>query len=173
MDIGESIAGAYMRYIRECEVVVYNTYLRDRQGELDVVALKNGNPRQVWLCEVTTHIGGMLYPGTAGNDGTTKKLREKLQRARDFAAVTFPGDTLAFEIWSPWVARGKLTTAFELLHREADEMGMDLTFVINDDYTERLRELAAHAKKNTSPTTEPAYRMLQILTHLRGGSLAI
>lgn len=25
MDIGESIVGAYMRYIRECEVVVYNT----------------------------------------------------------------------------------------------------------------------------------------------------
>ena len=26
MDIGESIVGAYMRYIRGCKVVVYNTF---------------------------------------------------------------------------------------------------------------------------------------------------
>ncbi len=38
MDIGESIVGASMRCIRECEVVVYSTFLRDRQGEIDVVA---------------------------------------------------------------------------------------------------------------------------------------
>ena len=85
MDIGESIVGAYMRYIRECEVVVYNTFLRDQQGELDVVALKTGEPRKVWLCEVTTHIGGMLYQGVGGADGTLKKLRDKLRTQRDTA----------------------------------------------------------------------------------------
>ena len=173
MDIGESIVGAYMRYIRECEVVVYNTFLRTQQGEIDVVALKTGEPRKVWLCEVTTHIGGMLYPATGGTDGTVSKLRDKLTRAHDFATVTFPKDSLHFEIWSPRVARGKLTTAFDLLEKEAAGLDMDLKFVINDDYTAKMRELLAHSKQNSSATSEPAYRMLQVLTHLRGAELSL
>jgi hypothetical protein len=173
MDIGESIVGAYMRYIRECEVVVYNTFLRDRQGEIDVVALKTGSPRKVWLCEVTTHIGGMLYAGSRGGDRTISKLRDKLRRAREFADVTFPGDTLRFEIWSPRVAEGKLTDAFESLEGEAEAQGMDLGFVVNGDYTERIRELTDHAGRNSSATSEPAYRMLQVLTHLRGVNLSL
>lgn len=47
----------------------------------------------------------------------------------------------------------------------------DLRFIINAEYTERVRELAEHASTNSSTTNEPAYRMLQILTHLRGGEL--
>lgn len=172
MDIGESIVGAYMRYIRECEVIVYNTFLRDRQGEIDVVALKTGTPREVWLCEVTTHIGGMLYVDGEGRDGTISKLRDKLRRAREFASVTFPGDTLHFEIWSPRVAKGKLTTSFGTLRKEAAELEMDLDFIINEDYTEKMRELVEHARRNPSATSEPAYRMLQVLTHLRGARLS-
>lgn len=172
MDIGESIAGAYMRYIRECEVVVYNTFLRDQQGEIDVVALKTGSPREVWLCEVTTHIGGMLYVGSEGGDGTISKLRDKLSRARAFAEVAFPGDHLHFEIWSPRVAKGKLTDAFDALKAEANSQGIDLGFVVNEDYTEKIRELADHAGKNPSATSEPAYRMLQVLTHLRGAKFS-
>jgi Holliday junction resolvase-like predicted endonuclease len=173
MDIGESLVGAYMRYIRGCEVVVYNTFLRSQQGEIDVVALKTGKPRTVWICEVTTHIGGMLYPGAGGTDGTVEKLRAKVLRARNFAAVTFPTDHLRFEVWSPRVSRGKLTTAFEKLKEEAAGLEMDLAFVMNDDYTDRIRELAEHARHNTSPTSEPAYRMLQVMTHLRGGQFSL
>ncbi|MBS1895438.1 MAG: hypothetical protein JST59_29410 [Actinobacteria bacterium] len=92
MEIGERIVGAYMRYIRECEVVVYNTFLRDQQGEIDVVALRTGPPREAWLWEVTTNIGGMLYPADGGADGTIAKLRAKLSRPREFAQVTFPDD---------------------------------------------------------------------------------
>jgi len=173
MDIGESIVGAYMRYIRECEVVVYNTFLRDRQGEIDVVALKTGPPREVWVCEVTTHIGGMLYVGSGGSEGTVAKLRDKLERAREFAAVTFPRDTLHFEIWSPQVPKGKLTEAFEALKEEAIELEMDLGFVVNEDYTEKIRDLVNHARKHQSATSEPAYRMLQVLTHLRGATISL
>jgi hypothetical protein len=173
MDIGESIVGAYMRYIRGCEVVVYNTFLRGQQGELDVVALKTGEPRRVWLWEVTTHIQGMLHVGTDGADGTVKKIGDELGRAQEFAALTFPGDTLYFEIWSPRVPVGRLTTAFRALEEEAAEMDIDLCFVINEDYTEKMRELAAHAKKHASATSEPAYRMLQILGHLRNGEFCV
>ena len=170
MDIGESIAGAYMRYIRECEVVVYNTFLRGQQGEIDVVALKTGEPRHVWLCEATTHTKGMQYPSAKG---TVRKLKDKLSRAQEFAAITFPNDTLHFEIWSPRVPVGKLTTAFEALGDEAAAMDMDLAFVINEGYTEKMRELAAHAKRHASATSDPAYRMLQILGHLRDGRFSV
>jgi hypothetical protein len=173
MEIGESIVGAYMRYIRNCEVVVYNTFLRDRQGEIDVVALRTGPPREVWICEVTTHIGGMLYPAEGGADGTIGKLRAKLLRAQEFASVAFPHDLLHFEIWSPRVAVGKLTDAFDELQAEVRAEAIDLEFVINDDYTERLRALTKHARGNMSATAEPAYRMLQVLTHLRGANLTL
>jgi hypothetical protein len=173
MDIGESIVGAYMRYVRGCEVVVYNSFLRDQQGEVDVVALRTGPPREVWLCEVTTHIGGMLYPASGGPDGTLAKLRAKILRAEEFAAATFPDDPRHFEIWSPRVAKGKLTEAFEELEADLSQDEIELSFVVNEDYTESLRQLAAHAGSNKSATSEPAYRMLQVLTHLREGDFKL
>jgi hypothetical protein len=59
-DIGESLVGSYLRYVVGCEVVVYNTQTPNVQGELDVIALKQATPRTVWLCEVITHIRGVL-----------------------------------------------------------------------------------------------------------------
>jgi hypothetical protein len=61
-DIGEGLVGSYMRYIEGCPIVLYNSFLSDQQGEVDVVAVKPaepGEPREVFLCEVTTHIGGL------------------------------------------------------------------------------------------------------------------
>ena len=42
-----------------------------------------------------------------------------------------------------------------------------------DHVADRVRQLAAAARKHTKVTGEPAYRMLQILTHLRGEGLGI
>lgn len=55
VDVGESLVGAYMRYVERCSIVIYNSFFADRQGEVDVVAVKPGNPgepRVVYLCEV-------------------------------------------------------------------------------------------------------------------------
>ena len=52
------------------------------------------------------------------------------------------------------------------------EEGFDLQFVINDAYTERFRALYTHAAANPSVTADPAYRMLQIISRLRGGGLS-
>jgi hypothetical protein len=51
--------------------------------------------------------------------------------------------------------------------------GRDMRFVKNEAYTERIRELAAKPAKNSSTTNEPAYRMLQVLTRLRGGKFQL
>jgi hypothetical protein len=170
IDIGESLVGAYLRHVVGCEVVIYNSFFADRQGEVDVVALRKGEPREVWLCEVTTHIGGMLIVRD-GKDATTRVIREKLDRLQHFAQVTFPDDLYHYEWWSPRVAVGKLTDAMEATEDEWRSAGRDPRFIINGDYTDRVRVLAKHAGRHSSTTNEPAYRMLQILTHLRDSDL--
>lgn len=172
MDIGESLVGAYLRHIVGCEVVTYNSFFADRQGEVDVVGIQTGTPRTIWLCEVTTHIQGMLITGR-GERGQEVVLRQKLDRLHAFAEATFPGDEYHYEWWSPWVAVGKLTKVIAEIEAEWEAAGRDLQFVMNEEYTERIRALAAHAKKNSSTTNEPAYRMLQVLACLRGGRFQV
>jgi hypothetical protein len=164
-DIGESLVGSYLRYVVGCEVVVFNTHTPGEQGELDVIGIKQGNPRTVWLCEVITHIRGTLY-GT-GYEATAKKVRDKVGRARDFAAATFPGDAHRYEIWSPIVPSG-MVQRFEALADEFSSQELDVEFVSNSRYTERLQELVEHARRSSKATNDPAYRLLQILTRLRG-----
>jgi Holliday junction resolvase-like predicted endonuclease len=163
-DLGESLVGAYMRHIEQCSIVLYNSYFADQQGEVDVVAVKPGAPgeqRLVYLCEVTTHIGGM-------SAATVKRVPAKLRRLREFAELTFPDEEHRFQWWSPRVREGAVTRQFEQLVADWKDAGRSLEFVINDAYTRRIRALVQDAGNNTSTTNEPAYRMLQILTHLRG-----
>jgi hypothetical protein len=172
VDIGESLVGAYLRHVGGCDVVTYNSFFADRQGEVDVVGIKNGEPRTIWLCEVTTHIGGMLIT-SRGDRPQEVILREKLERLYAFAEATFPGDTYRYEWWSPYVAVGKLTDVMQGIEADWKAAGRDLRFVKNEEYTVRIHELATDAKKNSSTTNEPAYRMLQVLTRLRGGKFEL
>jgi hypothetical protein len=170
VDVGESLVGAYLRHMVRSDVVVYNSFFADRQGKVDVVGLTMAEPRRALLCEVTTHVGGMLIVRHR-RDATAEVVREKVERMRDFANLTFPDFEHRFEWWSPRVPEGKVTTALETLRQDYENADVDLQFVINSAYTERIRELARHAKHNTSTTNEPAYRLLQVLTHLRGDEL--
>jgi hypothetical protein len=171
-DIGESLVGAYLRHVVGCDVVVYNSFFADRQGEVDVVGLKQGEPRIVWLCEVTTHIGGMLIVRNR-QDASEQVITDKLDRLRHFAQTTFPGDQYRYEWWSPRVPLGKLTDRMQVFEEAWQADGRDLRFIINETYTERIRQLVESAKSNSSTTNEPAYRMLQVLTRLRGGDLTL
>lgn len=170
MDIGESLVGAYLRHIVGCQVVVYNSFFADRQGEIDVVGLEHGERRTAWLCEVTTHIGGMDL--RRGSSTAEQILVNKLERLVDFATETFPDDHHRFEWWSPRVASGLAETMISL-EAEWEARERDLRFVINQAYTARIRELVEHAAEYPSTTNEPAYRMLQVLTRLRGGDFQI
>ena len=42
-------------------------------------------------------------------------------------------------------------------------------FVINAEYAKRVQMLIDHAKTYPSATNDPAYRLIQILTRVRGG----
>jgi len=72
--------------------VLYNTFLDEQQGEVDVVAFKPqpqpGARREIFLYEVTTNTQGF-------NTRTTLRLAEKLERVREFADAASPSSTCA------------------------------------------------------------------------------
>jgi hypothetical protein len=157
MEIGESLVGAYLEHIRECQVVVYNTHLSNEQGELDVIGIKtlSTGKQEIWLVEAATHILGLDYGGQAKS---VKKIKAKRDRALKFAQQLFKGATLRFEVWSPIVSSGIV-----------DELNkLSIVLVANAEYTDRVNELALHASKSTKTTGNDTYRTLQLLTHLRG-----
>lgn len=65
-------------------------------------------PREVYFADVTTHLGGMTY---GGNKPTMEKIKNTLARAQKFAAERFENYERYYEIWSPEVAEGQMTTA--------------------------------------------------------------
>jgi Holliday junction resolvase-like predicted endonuclease len=162
MEMGESLVAAYLRHIRECELVMTNVYTASGQGELDVVGVGKGKKPTVWFCEVTTHIRGMNNPAKRRAD---ERVRDKIKRAQKFAAITFPKANHVFEVWSPKVRPG-LVPGLEAVVQELAPIKLDL--VINQEYCTRVQALIDDARKNTSATNDDAYRMLQILTRVEG-----
>ncbi len=63
-EIGEYIVGAYLKVIKNCDFIDYNVRFPGGGlkglGELDVIGLDFKN-KSAYLCEVTTHIRGLLY----------------------------------------------------------------------------------------------------------------
>ncbi|MBE3580604.1 MAG: hypothetical protein IMW96_03020 [Thermoanaerobacteraceae bacterium] len=163
MDIGESLVGSYFKYVENCKIVVYNCQLEEEQGEIDVIALDQAGER-VYLCEVATHLRGMLYGN--GNNATLARVEHKIRRALRFAAQNFPERKSIFMLWSPVVSRG-LAGGFARLASSFADQGAEVQFIINKEYTARIRRLMEVARQNIKITDEPAFRLLQILEHLR------
>lgn len=163
-DIGESLVGAYLRYVEECEFVLFNTFLPGIQGEIDVIGIRLGSPRDVYFAEVTTHIEGMTY---GGNASTVTKVKSKLERAEAFARERFPGDRHHFAVWSPRVPEGAMTTAFAGLVSEFEQRGERLGFVINKEYGDCVQRLVDVARSNSRATSDPSFRLLQVLTRVK------
>jgi hypothetical protein len=97
-----------------------------------------------------------------------RRLADKVRRAQVFAARVFEGHAHKVEIWSPRVAAGQITTWMDEFARGQAEQGLAVAFVVNEDYADAVQELVEVARLSTSMTSEPAFRMLQLLTHLRG-----
>lgn len=165
-DIGESIVGSYLRHIRECDLVLYNEFTGEKQGEIDVIGIKSGVQPEVWLCEVATHIAGLQYDASA--EKSRAKLVAKINRAKSYADRLFPKHQQHFEIWSPRVPVGAMTDWMERERSRRHDQRLEVGFVINEEYTAAISELVAKACRTTKTTGEDAFRMLQILTHLRG-----
>jgi len=159
-DIGEYIVGAYLKIIKDCDFVIYN--VRPPGGglqglnELDVVGLDFKN-KIAYLCEVTTHIKGLLY---TDNKTTVKKIKTKYEVQKEYAKKQLPDfSNPYFMFWSPVVPKGYITSELEKID------GLEL--VINEKYTQYIDELREKAKELTNDVGNPFFRMLQILEHLK------
>lgn len=164
MEMGESIVGAYLRQVRGCDLVLYN----ERTGgmsELDVIGIKRGYTDRVWLCEVATHLEGLQYGNAAQNEA---KISAKIVAAQSYASRVFGADEHIFELWCPRVGIGKNTEWMERMSTAQAAQGITVDFIYNERYAAALQELIEKSRDFTSETGEPAFRMLQIMTHLKG-----
>jgi Holliday junction resolvase-like predicted endonuclease len=158
-EMGEYIVGACLKILRECDFVDYNVR-RPGGGlaglnEIDVVGL-DFKSKTAYLCEVTTHLDGLLYVNAKTTiERISKKYEKLMDYANDFLS-DFPNRHFMF--WSPVVR--------ESIARELEKIdGLEL--IINKDYTAYVVLLQELAKKGTHDTGNPTFRVLQILGHLR------
>jgi len=159
-DVGEYIVGAYLQLYLKCDVVSYNVRPpgggMDGLAEFDVIGL-NHSRRLAYVCEVTTHIRGLLYGKNTAE--TIKKLTEKHQRQRQYAVKYLCDFKCVYLLCSPVVPVGKITRGLANMPT--------LVPVINKKYSKRIRKLQVMARKSEHDTRNPFFRMLQILEHLR------
>lgn len=160
-EVGEYLVGAYLKMVVGCQFVDYN--VRSPGGgqnglrELDVVGFDFTN-NTVYLCEVTTHIRGLLYGN--GTQDTLNKIIEKHEWQKTYAEQYLRGfPHRRYQLWSPYVPEGKITTGLAAV--------TSLELVINEAYTVKVNELRDIARETSYDTGNPVFRLLQILEHLR------
>jgi len=160
-EMGEYIVGAYLKLIKKCDFIEYS--VRRPGGhlaglnELDVMGLDFNN-KTAYLCEVTTHLEGALYG--SGKTATIETIKKKITQIQEYAEshlpVTFPKRHFMF--WSPVVSAGVVDELNKI-------KGIEL--IINEDYSACVDELLEQARSITYDTGNPAFRIFQILGHLR------
>ncbi len=161
-EMGEYVVGAYLKLRLKCDFVDYN--VRPPEGglaglaEIDVVGV-NLSKHKAYLCEVTTHLDGLLYGSSYGI--SAKKIKEKYDRLRVFGEkYLHEFKPISYMFWSPRVPRGKL---LEML-KEIEKQGFEL--ILNKEYKERVNELRDDARKTTRDIGNPFFRSMQILERL-------
>ncbi|WP_322517487.1 hypothetical protein SR870_08135 [Rhodopseudomonas palustris] len=159
-EMGEYLVGAYLKMVLKCGFVDYNARPPggglSGLGELDVIGFDFVR-QKAYFCEVTTHLDGLLIG--KGKQSTIDKLKRKHVRQREYAErhLHLPDYKIRYMFWSPVVRRG--------LIKELEATGFEL--FINQSYFEAIEELKRMARASTADATNPAFRVLQILEHLR------
>lgn len=171
-EIGELFVGAYLRIIQKCPLIQYNVMddATGGQGEIDVLGI-NYETRRLYVCEVLTHLDGAQYVGRRDGkayNATVDVLDKKFIHDRGFVQRAFAEfNEPVFMVWSPYVPIGQTTDDLNNMAAQWPGPGR-LDLRINDRYAEAMNELAHEAAKETKQRGELFYRVLQLLTHLRG-----
>jgi hypothetical protein len=159
-EVGEYLVGAYLKLIEGCDFVDYN--VRPPGGglagleELDVVGFRF-ETSTAYLCEVTTHIRGLLY---GDNRRTIQRIKRKYKRQQEYAGKHLQQfQHHVFMFWSPVVPEGYLTAHLAQID--------GLQLVINCEYKRRTNQLLERARKEKHDTGNPVFRVFQILGSLR------
>jgi hypothetical protein len=118
-EMGEYVVGAYLKLCCGCDFVQYN--VRPSEGglaglaEIDVVGLDLAN-NTAYLCEATTHLGGIGY-GYSYED-TAARIKAKYKRLQEYAGKSLHKfSNIKYMFWSPCVPKGRL---LEMLRKNKD-----------------------------------------------------
>lgn len=158
-EMGEYLVGAYLQAVEKCHVVAYNVRPPESGleglGEFDVVAF-DFQRNICYLGEIVTHILGLSY---RDDETTVKRLFDKHQRQRDYSEKhLLPRFESRFQLWSPVVS--------EKLLKKILSANIGYELIVNDEYTRRIRLLQKEAEKSHD-IGNPAFRLLQIISHMR------
>ncbi len=159
-DVSEELVGAYLVEVLGCDHVLYN--VRPKGGgvrgldELDVVGL-DFESRKAYLCEVMVHLHGLRFKEVPRGLARIRMKHEKQVRYASDHLKYFRNREYMF--WSPYVPEGHLTAGLNAIE--------GLQLVINAEYTRRINEVLTRAKNDRRSTSNSAFRLLQIVEHLR------
>ena len=125
--------------------------------EFDVVGL-NFEDSQAFLCEVSTHIRGLSYKT---KDAAIQRVREKFKKQKSYAKewLGFFEKSSHFMFWAPSVKNP------DVVKRLRRISGLEI--VVNEDYTDCVETLRREAKRQSHDVGNPAFRLLQILEHMK------
>ena len=167
-NIGEEIAGEYLKVIKGCEFIQYNLYTPDIQGEIDVIGIDIEN-KAIYICEVATHLVTGLQYVKNGTPDNIERFLKKFRKNIPYAEKYFPNFEKNFMLWSPIVKNQNSTAKYNQLRDVnqvkddlKEEFGYELELIINHEYKKCFDELRSFAKKETKELKSPVLRFMQI-----------
>ena len=168
-NIGEEIAGTYLKVILNCEFVEYNLYTEDVQGEIDVVGV-NTIDKKVYICEVAVHLITGLQYITNKRPDNSNRLIKKFEKDIRYTNKRFDESyQKIFMFWSPIVKDQKVGTKYNQLESVNEvekhlknQLGIKLELVINEKFQKCLEELRNYAGNRTEELKTPFLRLMQI-----------
>jgi len=173
-NVGEEIAGEYLRVCKNCEFIEYNLYTPDVQGEIDVVGISLKD-KKVYLCEVAVHLttGLMYVDQKTKQPNNVKKLIQKLEKDREYALKYFPDYKHVLMLWSPIIKQSKETSKHNQTKDIADIQShfrnvhkIELELVTDQKYKDCLSSLRNYAARESKELKSSILRYLQIEEHL-------
>jgi hypothetical protein len=176
-DSGEHLVGQYLKEVKKCDFVEYNIQTGDKQGEIDVIGIKLSKDKSqniIYICEVAIHLGGLLYVNPkSGKSANEDKIRDKFQKAINYARLRYVNCKLVFMFWTPIITGsnkkqvsekiGALTNVFEIIKKE-NKFDFEIELICNKTFLDKikeLRELISKDKKSTVRNSQ-IMRFIQI-----------
>jgi hypothetical protein len=169
-NIGEEIAGTYLKVCKNCDFVEYNLYTTEVQGEIDVVGIDTKN-KKVFICEVAIHLEtGIQYTNKQNQPDNYNRFVKKFEKDITYANNRFDETyEKTFMLWSPIVKNQKETAKHNQLKALNDVQeylkkihNVDLQLIINQTFLDCLDNLRTYAGKQSEELKSPILRLMQI-----------
>ncbi len=171
---GEHLVGQYLQEIKKCDFVQYNLQTKFTQGEIDVVAI-NSNTKEIFICEVATHLETGLQYNKEGKTDNVNRFVEKFTKNIKYSKKNFKGYQCHFMLWSPIIKvpkklnpkNNQLEDLKKIKDKISKKYNIEIELIYNEKYLNCINELRKIAKDTTSAMTSSVMRFLQIEEKLK------